>query len=174
MKTREAIAKRCSCKAYKDGQITDKELDIILQGANAAPIGMSRYDSVSLSVVQNRELLAKIDAEGAKFFGDASLHPLYGAPTMIVVSGDARDVELAMCNASCIIENMLITASDIGLGSCYIRGNIKAIRKNAEICRELKVPEGFLPCGAVILGYAAEDAEERDLVTDKFPVEFVK
>lgn len=174
MKTREAMTLRYSCKSYKAQQITDRELDIILQGANAAPIGMGKTESVKLTVIQNRELLDKVDAEGAKFFGNPKLHPLYGAPTLILLSGDAADVELAMCNVSCIIENMMVTAADIGLGSCYIRGNIKAIRNNPELCAELKVPSGFLACGAVTLGYPSEDPTPRELVTDKFPVEFVK
>ncbi|MEE0742628.1 MAG: nitroreductase family protein [Emergencia sp.] len=174
LKTREAIARRCSCKRYKADQISEKELNIVLQGANAAPIGMGNYQSVRLTVVQDQTLLAEIDREGAKFFGDLNLHPLYGAPTLIVVSGDMEDIELAMCNVSCMIENMLIAATDIGLGSCYIRGNIKAIRNNRDICKQLKVPEGFLPCGAVILGYPAEMASERELVTDKFAVDYIR
>lgn len=174
MKTKEAIANRRSCKAFRKEQITDRELNIILQGANAAPMGMGRYESVKLTVIQNEELLTHIDRKGAVFFGDASLHPLYGAPTMVVISGENKDVELAMCNASCIAENMLITASDLGLGACYIRGCLKAVREDEEICRLMKVPEGFLPCAGVILGYPKETPKAGELVTDKLATDFVR
>lgn len=174
MRTKEAMERRYSCKAYKPEQITERELNILLQAANAAPVGMGKHENVKLTVIQNRELLDRIDAEGARFFGNPQLHPLYGAPTMILVSVNADDVEVGMCNASCVIENMCIAAADLGLGACYIRGNIKAVRDDREICEAMKVPAGFVPAGAVIAGYPAAEESPRQLVTDKFAVEYVK
>lgn len=174
MKTKEAMAKRCSCRAYKPYQISEKELQIVLQGGNAAPVGMGKYETLKFTVIQNKELLDKIDAEGSKFFGDPDIHPLYGAPTLILVSGKADDIEVSMCNASCIVENMAITATDIGLGSCYIRGNIKAITYNKAICDEMKVPEGFVPCAGIILGYPVKEPELREMTAYKIQVEYVK
>lgn len=174
LKTKEAVARRCSCRAYKPYQISEKELNIVLQGGNAAPVGMAKYDTLKFTVIQNQELLDKIDAEGSKFFGDPNVHPLYGAPTLILVSGKADDVELSMCNASCVVENMAITATDIGLGSCYIRGNIKAITYNRELCEAMKVPEGFIPCAGITLGYPSKEPEEREMTADKIQVEYVK
>ena len=170
MKTIETIAKRCSCRAYRPEQITPEELKQLLQAANAAPVGMAKYETLKISVVQSRELLAEIDQEGAKFFGDPSMHPLYGAPTLIVISGFAADSderEVSMCNASCLIENMHLAATELGLGSVYIRGCINAIRENRPLCEKLGVPEDFVLTGAIAVGYPCEEPETRELVTDK-------
>lgn len=174
MNTRDTFTRRISCKGYKPEQITERELNILLQAANASPVGMGRFESVKLTVIQNKALLDEIDAEGAAFFGDPALHPLYGAPTMILVSAKADDMELAMCNASCIIENMAIAAADIGLGACYIRGNIRAVRDQEKFRKAMKVPEDFIACGALITGYPEEEPEPRELAIDKFKVEYVK
>lgn len=177
MKTKDAISRRCSCRAFNPYQISNRELDIVLQGGNAAPIGMGKFDSLHLTVIQNQELLRKIDTEGASLMGKLDLHPLYGAPTLILVSGVAdtpyiRDI--SMCNAACVIQNMMITAADIGLASCFIMGVIGGIRDNKEFCDEMKVPAGFLPCAAVALGYPSKEPEPKELVADKIPLEYVK
>ena len=52
----ETIAKRCSCRAYRPEQITPEELKQLLQAANAAPVGMAKYETLKISVVQSREL----------------------------------------------------------------------------------------------------------------------
>jgi len=177
MNTLEAIAKRTSCRAYKAEQIKDEDLTKILQAANAAPVGMGKYETLKITVIQSRELLDKIDEEGKKFFNNPAMqHPLYGAPTLIMISGAANngDITMSLCNASCLIENMTIEAADLGLGSCYIMGNTAAIRNNAEICKAMQVPEGFKPCAGIIVGYAAAEAEKRELVTDKIQTVYVK
>lgn len=170
MNTMETIARRCSCRAYRPEQITAEELHLLLQAANAAPVGMAKYETLKITVVQDKTLLAEIDGEGAKFFGDASMHPLYGAPTLIVISGFAADQderEVSMCNASCLIENMTLAATELGLGSVYIRGCINAIRENTEICEKLGVLDDFVMAGAIAVGYPEETAKARELTTDK-------
>jgi len=177
MKTLEAIAKRSSCRAYNSEQLSNADLEAILQAGNAAPVGMGKYETLKLTVIQNKELIDEIDAAGSAFFKNVGVdmpHPLYGAPTFIMVSGDTSDVEITKCNASCIIENMIVEAADLGVGSCYIMGNIAAIKDNKEICAAAKVPENFAPVAGLILGYPAEEPQARELVTTKIPTEYVK
>ena len=50
-------------------------------------------------------------------------------------------------------------------------GIIAAISINKELCAELKVPEGFIPCSAIALGYSNEAPEERELTTGKLAME---
>jgi len=177
MRTLEAIAKRNSCRAYSTEQLSSADLEAILQAGNAAPVGMGKYETLKLTVIQDKSLIDKIDAAGSAFFKNVGVdmpHPLYGAPTFIVVSGDTSDVEITKCNASCVIENMIIEAADLNVGSCYIMGNIAAIQGNKEICAAAKVPEGFAPVAGLILGYPSEEPKARELVTNKIPMEFVK
>ena len=62
--------------------------DALLKAANAAPVGMGHYESVHLTVVQNKDLLEKLNVGAAAFMGDPSLRPTYDAPTVIIVSCD--------------------------------------------------------------------------------------
>ena len=174
MELRETIAKRYSCRSYAPEQISEEDLNFILQAGNAAPVGMGKFETVKFTVIQNRELLDRIDTEGSKFFGDPQAHPLYGAPTLILVSVKADEAEVGMCNASCIIENMTLAATDLGLGSCYIRGNIVAIRDNEEICRQMKVPTGFMPAGALAVGHTEDEKIARKATMEKIAVEYVR
>ncbi len=57
-----------------------------------------------------------------------------------------------MANASVIAENMLLTATSLGLGSVYLMAVPMTAQYNAELCKEIKVPEGFVPCAMVAVG----------------------
>jgi len=56
-----------------------------------------------IAVIENPDVLQSIDESTAKMFGKPDMHPLYGAPTFIIVSvklGDARmrNTEYSNCN----------------------------------------------------------------------------
>jgi len=174
METMKAIAKRKSSRVFKEQQITETELTTILQAANAAPVGMGKFESVKLTVIQNKALLEKIDEAAAALFQRLGTHPTFGAPTVILVSGAEMAGPMSAvpyCNAGCVIENMAITATDLGLGCCYLMGIIAAISINMALCAELKVPQGFVPCSAIALGYPTEALTERELTTGKLTME---
>ena len=121
METMKAIASRQSCSTYTGEQITDDELQTILKAANAAPIGMGKFEEVKLTVIQNKDLLNKFDSTGAKFFGNPESHPLYGAPTVILVSainpGNAHTF-VSYCNAACIVEKHGTSSYGFRSGKC--------------------------------------------------------
>jgi FMN reductase [NAD(P)H] len=164
MDTIEAILKRKSVRSYKKEQITDKELETVLEAGRSGPGGGAYH----ISVIQKAELIKKINdtAKAAMLNGNdfskqrASLpgyEPVYGAPTLILLSaGDPNGI----ANTSCCAENMLVAATALGLGSCYlmsVRGAF-AGDNGAALLKECGVPEGNQICCAVILGYKAGDA----------------
>ena len=82
---------------------------MILIAAIASPVGMGQYDSMHLSVITNEELMNKIDAAGAALFGQPDMHPLYGVPTLVLVSSKKPDPmmeKVAISNAAIIAHNM--------------------------------------------------------------------
>ena len=85
METLLAISKRHSTRSFKNEQIAEEDLGLILKAANCAPIGMGAYDSMHLTLIQNPELL--IEIAGTSQGGPHSNGPFYGAPTVILVSG---------------------------------------------------------------------------------------
>ena len=100
MELMNAILNRQACRSYEGKQIDKAALNVILQAGNAAPVGHGEYDKMHLTVVQDPQVLSVIDRGTAEFFGDLSMHPLYGAPTLIVVSAQqSTPRDLALCNA---------------------------------------------------------------------------
>lgn len=157
MELMKAIAMRISTRSYKTEQITDEALNTILNAGYAAPISIGDYEAVHITVIQNPELLSKITKSTQNVMQNPNVIPMYGAPTLIVISGKPVEMfTIELANASCIIENMSLAATDIGLGSVYILGPIAALINDKELAKELNIPEGFVPAAAVAIGYPKE------------------
>jgi nitroreductase len=113
-------------------------------------------------VISDQKLLEQIDANAAEFFGNPQMHPLYGAPTLIVVSG-TDEGNVASGNAAMIVHNMALAAVDLGVGHCDIYGAIAALNTNAELVAKLNLPEGHKPIAAIIVGQSDEVYAERTI-----------
>ena len=162
----ETICSRKSVRSYTGENITAEELEVILKAANASPVGMGQFDSLHLTVITNKELLAKIEASAAAMFGKTDMHPLYGAPTLILVSSrkPAPMMEnVAFSNAAIMAHNMALAATELGVGTCYIWGATAAMSRNPEILADLKLPEGFIPCCAMCFGKTDIAYEAREI-----------
>lgn len=170
MTTMDAILTRQSCRSFEDRQITEEQLEQLLIAANAAPIGRGIFENVALSVLQDKELFAKIEAAMKQMAPDyPNPHPLYNAPAGILVCVPGEPVaDVNWMNAACVMENMLLAATDMGLGSTFIMGAVAAMRQNPELCTAAKVPEGFVPVCMAIVGYSAAEAVKREATTEKF------
>lgn len=173
----KTIKTRRSTRSYKPEQITNEELDKVLLAANAAPVGSGLYEDVHLTVVQNTELLDKMVKSTAEVSNKPDANPFYDAPTVIIVSCRLKDpakVSSTYANAACIIENMHLAATDIGLGSVYLLGFIRAGAINDSLKKELGIPEGFNPVSGITLGYPTEELVERDIPTDRISINYIK
>ena len=166
MDTLQAISKRKSIRSYKDEQIPDSALEKILAAGSCAPVA----GSFQMSVIQNPELLKKINDTAKKAMLDSGVpfaveraslpgyEPLYGAPTLIVLCSPEGSPNGA-ANTSCAAENMIIAATALGLGSCYLGSPRMAFggEGGAELAREAGIPEGFSFNCAVIVGYTKDE-----------------
>ena len=175
----EAILKRKSVRSYKKEQISDKDLEAILEAGKSGPGGGAYH----LSVLQKPALIKQINdiTKAAMLAGGgfgqqrASLpgyEPVYGAPTLILLSaGDPNGI----ANCSCCAENMLVAATALGLGSCYLMSVRAAFASEAgaALLKECGVPEGNQVCCAVIVGI--QDGEAFKSAAPKVrTVNFVK
>lgn len=158
MELMKAIALRKSTRSYKSEQINDEALNTIINAGCAAPVGNGAYDTVHLTIIQNSALLNKIAKTSANIFGNPNANPLYGAPTLVIISGKPNDKfpNAEIANAACIIENMALAATNIGIGSVYLLGIISAFHEDKELLSSLDLPESFIPASAVALGYPTE------------------
>lgn len=175
MNTMDAILTRRSCRGFDGRQITEEQLQQLLVAANAAPVGRGMFENVALCVLQDKELFAKIEAAMKRMAPDyPNPHPLYNAPTGVLVCVPGEPVaDVNWMNAACVMENILLAATDMGLGSTFIMGAVAAMRQNPELCTAAKVPEGFVPVCMAIVGYSAAEPEKREPTTEKFVLQRV-
>lgn len=177
METMKAIATRKSCRAYTGEQLSDDELRDILKAANAAPVASGKYDEMSLTVIQDRETLSDIDAIVADALGDPTMVMTYGAPTVVVVSAKtAENPEdpVSHSSAGCIVENMALAATDLGLGSVYLYTVAAVLANRTDYHGNLGIPEGFVPVSAVAVGRGVEPLEERELTTSRIKTTHIR
>lgn len=170
MNTMETICSRKSVRSYTGENITAEELEVILKAANASPVGRGQFDTLHLTVITNKELLGKIEATAAAMFGNPDMHPLYGAPTLILISSQkpAPMMEnVAYSNAAIMAQNMALAATELGVGTCHIWGAVAAMGSSPELLAELKLPEGFVPCCAMCFGKTDMLYELREIPEDK-------
>ncbi len=177
MDTLKAIRNRRSVRSYTGEKFAENDLQTILMAANAAPVGMGRYENVHLTVIENPELLGAIDRNAAQVFGRPDMKPLYGAPLFILVS--ARPTMDAIgntdySNTAIVVHNMALAAVELGVGSCYIWGATMALAGNPELVAQLGLPDGFSPCCGIVLGATAEKYTDREIPEDRIATVFVK
>ncbi len=167
------ILTRRSIRTYKQEQILDTELTEIIEAAKYAPSG-SNSQSWHFTIVQNAEKLKQLNTcvreafknlivddktyrskvSGKKAAESDNYNFYYHAPTLIIVSND-REYSNAMADSAVALQNILLAAHSLQLGSCWINqltwfGDEPAIR---EILTTLGIPENYKVCGAAALGY---------------------
>jgi FMN reductase [NAD(P)H] len=167
METLEAIEKRKSVRAYKPEQISDEALSAIIKAGQSAP----NAGPFQLTVIQSSGLLSKLSEEAKAgmlnsendfFIKRASLpgyDPIYGAPTVIILSAP-DDNPFSLANTSLSAENMIIAATALGLGTCYLVTPKMAFDgQNAkELGTKAGIPEGYTFKCSVAVGYSGGDA----------------
>jgi nitroreductase len=161
-KVLETIAKRRSIRQFGPGQISDADLSAILEAALQAPSGHNDQ-SWFFSVVQDQKLIKEL-SDGSKIGMQKSpipwmaelgksekLHIYHHAPTVIIAAAK-KDAISPLADVCAAIENMLLAATSLGLGSCWIgftRYNFISPEKN----KMVGIPNGYEVHYGVALGY---------------------
>lgn len=162
MELLEIMSERYSCRSFNDKKIPREDLELILKGGYLAPVGKGEYNQLLITVIENKDLLNEIDKVGSTFFGGKIKHPTYSANTVLLISAKKSENQLVQyCNASCIIENMLLMATNLGIQSVYLLGVIEAIKKDSEVCEKLGLEEDYFPVAAMALGYASKQVSRN-------------
>lgn len=152
----EIIRTRRSCRSYKSEQITDEQLNAVLEAGTYAPTSRG-LQSPFIVAVQNEELLKRLAKMNAEVMG-VTTNPYYDAPTYVLVFVPA-DAPNGVQDASLVLENMMLAAHAQGLGSCWIHREREmfATEEGKELMKQWNLPEGLVGIGALALGYP--DAE---------------
>lgn len=163
------IKERRSRRRYLPQPVAAEAINTVLTAGRQAPF--AETDSRHFTVVRRPEMLERLNRE-AKTAGRAlgvahiaalarqeNYHCLYHAPMAILVFG-REDAVAPEADAAAAIENMLLAASALGLGACWVYFATLAFlpASGQELLTDLQVPPGYRPIAAVALGHA--DAAE--------------
>jgi len=152
------IFSRRSIRKYQDKPVPEELITDLLEAGMAAPSAVAR-DPWHFIVVKNRETLGKI----------IEVHPyakmLRQAPVAFIVCGDinlahGQLLSYMLQDLSAAVENILIAANALGLGTCWL-GIHPREERIAGIKELFKLPDNIIPMCGIAIGYPAEGPEPR-------------
>ena len=154
----QTLLSRRRIRKYQKEQITDQELNQILEAGMYAPSAKG-LQGASMVVIQDEAVIAAISAMNAKILGTDS-DPLYGAPTVVIVFADPERSANAWSDGCLVMGNLMNAAAALGLGSCWINRAKEefASPEGKALLKKWGLPEHLVGVGHCILGYPAETA----------------
>lgn len=155
----QVLAKRVSAREFTDEKVSDEDVNKLLDAAYKAPIANGAYKDCMLTVIRDKELLKDLVKEYQLVTGK-SKDPLFDAGLFILFSSK-KDTSARFEDAGCVIENISLKATEMGLGSCYIRGAINSIGKDGKYIEKLSLDEGFYPVSGVVIGHVPSPTPPR-------------
>jgi len=155
------IKSRRSIRSYLPEQISQEDLDAILEAGIFAATGVN-MQPWHFTVIQKKEVLDDISEKtravmkqspnaGVAELATRSEHLFYHAPTVIMVSGKTEAYS-ALTDCSAAIQNMLVAAQSLNIGSTWVGSIAYFTTLDAEV-KKLNLPDGYKLFYAVCFGY---------------------
>lgn len=156
----EAIKERRSIRSFKEQDVKEEDIEMLIEAARWAP-SAGNIQPWEFIIVRRHELKKEL-AEAA--FGQAFVEE---APIVIVVcANENRSFQgygirgktlYCIQDTAAAIQNIHLTAHSLGLGTCWI-----GAFNEEETAKILKVPNGVRPVAIVPIGYPAESPAPRN------------
>ena len=197
MNAYETIMTRRSTRRFQNREVEGEKTDLIIEAGRHAPRG-GNSQSCHFFVITNRELLDKLAVMVSEAFrkmevyegmyrslvtsitrskqGNYIFH--YGCPMLIVVANN-KDYGNNIADCACALENMMIAANSLDLGTCWIN-QLKWLNEDEgllELFRKHGLEQDERIYGALAVGYP--DTEDGLPVRTPLPrtgnkVEYIK
>ena len=169
----ELIKSRRSTRKYKSEDVSDEQLKQIVEAGRFAPSG-GNCQSTHFIVVKNKEILTElanltqqefakmevipglyksiVNSINASKKGNYVFH--YNAPVLIITANQ-KDYGNNIADCACALENMMLMANALDLGSCWIN-QLKWLNENPvilEYMKSLGMDKDERVYGALAVGY---------------------
>lgn len=167
------IATRHSTRKFKEEPVPQEVLDKVIEAGRQAPSGKHKNQSRFIVIRKKevlQELIALVQQEFAKMevtpenddnFGGAIRAAkkggyvfMYNAPVLIVVA-NKRDYGNKYADVSCAMQNMMLAANALDLGSCWIN-QLRWLQENPVLrayLQQLGMAEDEEVCASLSIGY---------------------
>ncbi len=150
------ILKRRTIRKYSNKEVSQEKIEQLLRAAMAAPSANNKKPWL-FYVVKNKEIQEQLK-KVYSFFD-------YNSPLLIVVAGNlesqrSKTTDFWQQDCSAAVQNILLLATELGLGSCWCgiyprKERVQAIRKILNLTDEI------VPLALIHLGYPAEEKSAR-------------
>lgn len=150
------IYTRRSIRKFTDQAVPKDLIDEVVKAGTYAPSGKN-MQTFRFFVMQNADSILKLQEVVGKGMENPA-YTFYGTKAIIIVTVDKEAVN-GVEDGSCALENMMLAAHSLGLGSCWIN-QLKYCGDKPEVSAyldEIGLPEGRRVVGILALGYAAEE-----------------
>ena len=148
------ILARRSCKSYRSDPVPEEIIDQIIEAGLYAPSALNRQTPVILAVT-DPETRNRLSLLNAKYDPFRRPDPFYGAPCVLCVLVPS-DEPAGIYDGPLVMENMMLAASALGIGSCWIH-RAKEVFEDEEgkaILAEAGLNGAYTGIGNCIIGYA--------------------
>jgi nitroreductase len=155
----ELIKNRYSVRSFVTRPVEDDKLAQILEAGRLAPTAKN-IQPQHIYVLKNQ------------YINKAALASpcTYGAPIVLVICYDANEVfvneqnsvDFGCQDTSIVIVNMMLQATELGLGTCWV-----GLFNEEEIKIQLSIPDHLVPVALLPLGYPADDAAPSGRHTER-------
>lgn len=154
--TLETIKTRRSIRKYKSDAVPEELIQKVLEAGIYAPSGMGKQSAIIVAVT-NKEVRDKLSKLNAEVMGSTN-DPFYGAPVVLVVLAD-KSVPTYIYDGSLVMENLMLAAHEVGLGSCWIHRakQVFESEEGKEILKSLGIEGDYEGIGHCILGYCDDE-----------------
>lgn len=165
VETIKNIITRRSVKKYQERDVSPELIEEIVKAGTYAPTGRNSQSPIIIAVT-NRGLRDRLSSLNLQIIRHKHLtassgesDPFYGAPVVLVVLA-RKDAPTRVYDGSLVMENMMLAAHSLGLGSCWIHRAKEMFEtvEGKQILLNLGITGEFEGIGNCIIGYAAEEA----------------
>lgn len=177
------IRNRRSIRNYQPEQVSEMELNQILEAGQYAPSG-GNSQSNHFIVVQNQDVLSELKRLVEQEFCKMDVYDgiyrslrnsilaskkggydfTYQAPTLVIVA-NKKGYGNAIADCACALENMMLAAATLDIGSCWVN-QLHWLDDNRYINQylmQLGLAEDETICGGLVLGYKGNSKEQTPL-----------
>ena len=168
------IKTRRSTRRYSDREVSKEDLDMVLEAGRFAPSG-GNNQTTHLLVITSQEIKEKIAKLAEKLFSGMEVMPdtyksmasailsskkggynFHRNAPVLILTANKKTYSNNIADCSCVLENMMIMANALDLGSCWVN-QIKWLNEEPEMLELLYgigLREDERVYGGLTLGYA--------------------
>ena len=167
------IKSRRSTRKFSDRAVPQECLLQVLEAGRYAPSGKN-VQKTHFLVIKNKAVLDRLAELVRHAFSrtpdaKSSSYVFHYNPNVLIITANALENDNNLADCSCALENMMLMATALGLGSCWIN-QLKRFQEDPDLLsclRELGMADNERVFGALALGYPA--TEDGKPASDPLP-----